>query len=441
MADAASALRKLTSGQTLTNEERKLLGMAPVAEKAPAPTTYNQRVVAAIKGGYQNELDVNANRVTPKPTPKPDDKPTWVKAGTVQTVNGPVDVDANGKAQDGSVPIAVSKTPEEDMLFEFTDPDTGVITKFRTAGELSAFAVKWATGKAANTKADLAAQQKAIDDKNRKTAQQEFRAALSELGLGDLADAVDKMITEDKTVSQIKLELPGTQAYKDRFPGMAALKAAGQAISEATYIANERAMIQSANAYGIDKALVTRSLLGQYIGNQVAPTEFERRAEMAANRVDKRTDVVEAMTTYFPGVDKGGLITYLLNPTIGMDVIKKQVRAAEIGAAAVAGGYTKTGLGTVNLSKAESLIDATGTKDLAQLKAEFGQAGILGRTQARLAGIEGQQYDTFESAQAVIGSDAAAIMASKKRAEREAMFRFGGQSGVSASSLRSTEVF
>jgi hypothetical protein len=277
--------------------------------------------------------------------------------------------------------------------------------------------------------------------KEQKTAQQEFRAALTELGLADLATAVDKMITEDKTASQIKMELPGTADYKARFPGMAALKAAGQAISEATYIANERAMIQSAKAYGIDNALVTRDLLGQYIGGGNSPVEFERRVDMAANRVDKRPEIVTAMTTYFPGVDKGGMIAYLLNPTIGMDVIKKQVRSAEIGAAAKAGGFTIGAAGTVTGARAESLIDATGTKDLATLKAEFGQAGILGRTQERLAGIEGQQYDTFEAAQAVVGSDTASILASKKRAERETMFRYGGGTGISSTSLRSTEVF
>lgn len=446
MADSREALRKLQSGQTLTAAERKLLGLAPAAPAAGAAsantpaTTYNQRVIEAIRTGNQANVDVNANPITPTPTPKTDDKPTWVKAGVVETENGPVDVDANGLAKDGSRPVA-KKTQEPDKLFKFTDPDTGVVTSFATAAELSAFAVSWATNKAAGTKADIARQQKELEDKNRRTAQQEFRAALSELGLGDLADAVDTMIREDKSVSQIKLDLPKTEAYKQRFPGMAALKSAGQAISEATYIANERAMIQAANAYGIDKALVSRDLLGQYIGGQIAPTEFERRAEMAANRVDKRADVVKAMTTFFPGVDKGGMITYLLNPTIGMDVIKKQVRTAEIGAAASAGGFTIGATGAITGARAESLIDATGTKDLAALKAEFGQAGILGRTQARLAGIENQAYDTFEAAQAVVGSDAASIMASKKRAERESMFRFGGQSGVSAQSLRSTEVF
>jgi hypothetical protein len=65
-----SALAKLTSGGVLTDAERALLGMAP--------------------SGSGDSTNV------------------WTKAGTVETINGPVDVDANGKAEDGSIPIAKS---------------------------------------------------------------------------------------------------------------------------------------------------------------------------------------------------------------------------------------------------------------------------------------------------------------------------------------------
>lgn len=389
---ARNALTKLTGGQTLTAEDKALLNIGPAVTATTSATTTGATTTGATTTGATTTGATTTTVVTEKP-------------------------------------------------FQFTDPDTGVTVSFATAAELSAYAVSWATKKVTSTTAQKAADAKALEDKNRKTAQQEFRAALNELGLGDLADTVDKMILDDKTVSQIKLDLPGTEAYKLRFPGMKALRDAGQAISEATYIANERAMIQTANAYGVDKALVSRELMGKYIGKQIAPAEFERRVEMAADRVDKRTDVVTAMTTFFPGSDKGGMITYLLNPEIGMDVLKKQVRTAEIGAAASAAGFGIGAGKTITQARAESLIDATGTKDLATLKAEFGQAGILGRTQARLAGIEQKQYDTFEAAQAVIGSDAAAIMESKKRAERESKFRFGGQSGVSSTSLIDTKMY
>ena len=90
-----AALTRLTSGATLTNEERELLGMSPVATPTPTPT--------------------------PKPTPPP--TPKWTKAGTVVTANGPVDVDANGLAADGSRPVAFQEPdvdPEDPPAVDIT---------------------------------------------------------------------------------------------------------------------------------------------------------------------------------------------------------------------------------------------------------------------------------------------------------------------------------
>ena len=44
----------------------------------------------------------------------------------------------------------------------------------------------------------------------------------------------------------------------------------------------------------------------------------------------------------------------------------------------------------------------------------------------------------LEAVQAVVGGEQEKLLRSKRRADREAMFRFGGQSGVGAYSLRST---
>jgi len=45
--------------------------------------------------------------VAPAATVVPE-APTWVKAGTVNTLQGPIDVDINGRAKNGSIPIAVN---------------------------------------------------------------------------------------------------------------------------------------------------------------------------------------------------------------------------------------------------------------------------------------------------------------------------------------------
>lgn len=271
------------------------------------------------------------------------------------------------------------------------------------------------------------------EDTAKRTAQQEFRSTLAEFGLADLADEVDSFIRNDYSVSQIKLELPKTQSYKSRFPGMESLRAAGQAINEATYISMERGYLQTLAAYGIDTTtLGSRKQLGTYISNLVSPREFEERVNLAATRVKDNADVIAQFKTYYPEVDNAALTAYLLNPMVGMDIIKKQVRLAEIGAAAMDVGFA-TG---VSLSTAEELRGAVGEQDYQTIRSAFGQAKVLSDQQSRLARIEGTNYSQNEAIQGIVGRDIQSQMASQKRAERETMTRFGGRSGVTSTSLR-----
>ena len=282
---------------------------------------------------------------------------------------------------------------------------------------------------------NLGQNQTDFDTKQRKSAQQDFLAALNELGLGDLYDEVNRMITEDKTVATIKLELPKTAAYQQRFPGMETLRKAGRAISEAVYISNEKGYLQTLRAYGLDAAILgSRSELGKYIANEVSPREFEERVNIAATRVKENPDVIAAFKSYYPEADEGGVIAYLLNPKAGMDIIKKQIRVSEIGAAATKAGFARD---IVGAKMAESLISAVGDTGYSQIATEFQRARQLANTQKRLAQIEGQQYSELEAIGAVVGDDITSALASERRAAREAA-RFGGSAGISGASLRST---
>ena len=274
-----------------------------------------------------------------------------------------------------------------------------------------------------------------IETKARRTAQQDFRAALGELGLADLADTVDEMIRKDFTVSQIKMELPKTASYQLRFPGMAALRAAGRAINEATYISNEKGYLQTLRAYGLDAAVLgSRSELGKYIANEVSPREFEERVNIAATRVKENPDVTTAFKSFYPEVDESGVIAYLLNPTKGMDIIRKQIRISEIGAASQIAGFGRDIMG---VDQASALISAVGETGYGALRTEFQRARQLANTQRRLAQIEGQQYSDLEAIGAVVGDDVTKALASERRAAREAA-RFSAGGGISGASLRST---
>ncbi len=271
-----------------------------------------------------------------------------------------------------------------------------------------------------------------IETKARRTAQQDFKAALGELGLADLADEVDRMIKLDYTVSQIKMELPKSESYKMRFPGMETLRAAGRAISEATYISNEKGYLQTLRAYGLDTAVLgSRTELGKYIANEVSPREFEERVNIAATRVKDNPDVTAAFKSFYPEVDQGGVIAYLLNPSKGMDIIKKQIRISEIGAASQLAGFGRDIVGT---DQAAALISAVGETGYGALRAEFMKARQLANTQRRLAQIEGQSYSDLEAIGAVVGDDINKALASERRAARETS-RFGGRGGLTGASL------
>jgi hypothetical protein len=80
----------------------------PVVKPTPIPTP---TPTSSVKSAFNSNIDTTQLQVDdPRYTgPKPQaTTTTWTKAGTVQTLNGPVDVDATGKAKDGSTPIGVT---------------------------------------------------------------------------------------------------------------------------------------------------------------------------------------------------------------------------------------------------------------------------------------------------------------------------------------------
>ena len=388
---------------------------------------------AAFTGMYQGKEYVNGKVKT---TPPPGGDEYTTVNGVLMYKGAPFTGNYNGKEYvNGKVKTGSGvKNPGY-----WTDPTTGLLYKDDVLyeGPLGTLNYKGGrvTGGANN---DTALAEKIAADA-KKSAQEDFLASLTELGLADLADTINKMILLDFPVSKIKMELPGTDAYKDRFPGMKALRDAGQAVSEATYISMEKGYLQTLQAYGLDtKTLGSRAQLGTYISNLVSPREFAERVNLAATRVKDNADVISQFKAYYPEVDNSALTAYLLNPKVGMDIIKKQVRTAEIGAAAKSAGFaelaSQTGIGT-----AGNLIDAVGTSDYGTLKKQFGEAKTLATQQERLSRIEGQQYSEIEAVNAAVAQNQGAILASRRRAERETMTRFGGASGVTSTSLKGTQ--
>jgi hypothetical protein len=88
----------------------------------------------------------------------------------------------------------------------------------------------------------------------------------------------------------------------------------------------------------------------------------------------------------------------------------------------------------MGISNIETLLPAVGETAYAGLRTEFQRARQLAQSQRRLAQIENQSYSDLEAIGAVVGDDAAKMLASERRAAREAA-RFSARGGVTGASL------
>jgi hypothetical protein len=428
-AKAAAAAKKAE-----TERENARAAAAAAAAKA----TYNQRVVQAIKTNTQSTVDVNANPVTSytgtySPDPTRDALTKLTGGGTLTdaerallgmgpaVVSNPTTTNPTTTNPTTTNPTTTNPTTTNPTTTQITTAD---ITK-AVADAVAALNATW------QSKFDaMVTTQKANQQSQVTTALEDFKANLKLAGLDSLADTIDSYIKQDMTASQIKINLVGTEAYKARFPGMADLAKAGRAVNEATYISMEKGMTSILKAYGLDdKVLGTTEKLGAVIANQVSVAEYEQRVAIAADKVKKNTDVLASLNEFY-GVDITGAISYLLDPKLGMDIVKKQIRAAEIGAAADMYKFD------LDKAAAESYINVSGTADLNALKESFGRARILADTQSRLASIEGDKgYNELQAVATTLGADQQRMLESQRRALRE-QARFAGQSGISSASLK-----
>jgi hypothetical protein len=140
-----------------------------------------------------------------------------------------------------------------------------------------------------------------------------------------------------------------TDSYKKRFAGNAARIAKGlRALSEAEYIGLEDQYQNVMRQYGLPETYYSRGEMGRqegfekFIAGDVSPAELEDRISTAQKRVmNANPEVTQALKTFYPGISNGDILAYTLDPSKGIEDIKRKVTAAEIGGAAV-----RAGLGT-----------------------------------------------------------------------------------------------
>jgi hypothetical protein len=378
--------------------------------------------------------DKDGNVVIAQSTPyvapiEPITNTVFLPVATIVTQNGEeIEVDSTGRSADGNVPIGTTK-PAVKAPVKTTTPTTTT---------------------AADATADLLARQEAAriadaDRRDRQSAYDILYNQFNQYGLGSLVEDIKYLIQSNVSPSQFSLELQNTKAYQNRFAANKDRIAKGlSALSPAEYIGLEDQYQNVMRNYGLPASYYTKDATGKqpgfekFLAGDVSASELEDRIGTAQKRVlNANPEVTTALKQFYPDITNADILAYTLDPTQGLENIKRKVTAAEIGGAAFGAGLN---LGTTaeqiaaSKARAEMLQGYGVTKESAtsgfQTVADFGRG-------SELAGFYNRPtYGQMEAEQEVFKLEGATA-ARKKRSEITGLEKatFGGQTGLTSGAL------
>lgn len=273
---------------------------------------------------------------------------------------------------------------------------------------------------------------------------------LKRYGLESLAEEVKGLIKDNLSASGLTLALQQTDAYKKRFSANEdRIKNGLAALSPAEYVALEDQYQNLMRNYGLPASYYTKDSTGkqagfdQLLANDVDATELEERLILGQNKIAKASkEIQDAFQTYYGDIlNKGDILAYVVDPTKGLEDIKRKVAAAEIGGAASAAGLNQISSDTTPEQKAA----------MRRRSEELAAAGVTGAaaqqqygTVAELAARGGQLADIYKAgpygqaeAEAEIFNVTGQTQAAQQRKKITALEKaaFSGSAGASKSAL------
>jgi hypothetical protein len=284
---------------------------------------------------------------------------------------------------------------------------------------------------------DSGTQARLIADQNKVERQSAFDLLLQQFnqyGLGALVEPLKGLITSGASPAEFTIKLRETDAYKKRFAANAARIQKGlTAISEAEYLGLEDQYQSIMRNYGLPESYYARGEMGtqegfnKFIANDVSAAELEDRIMTAQNRViNANPEVLASLRAFYPDINNADILAYTLDPTKGLDAIKRKVTAAEIGGAA-----TQAGL-TTGMKRAEELTAAGITKQQAQQG--FQAVAEVAPRGGQLAEIYKQSPYTQQTAEAEVFGLAGSAEAARQRKKLTSLetAAFSGSAGAGA---------
>ena len=279
--------------------------------------------------------------------------------------------------------------------------------------------------------------QAAADLRDRQSAYDILFNEFSAYGLGGLVEDIKYLLQSDVSPSQFALELRNTKSYKDRFAANEnRIKSGLRALSPAEYIGLEDQYQEIMRNYGLPASYYTKDGTGKQVGfekfiaGDVSAVELEDRIATAQKRViNANPEVTTALKQFYPDITNGDILAYTLDPTQGLEGIKRKVTAAEIGGAALQSGLS------ANLARAEEL----GKYGVDKAAATSGYSTIGAGLQrgSQLAAIYQEDPYTQTTAEQEIFNIPGAAEARKARQKITGLEKatFGGQTGITSGAL------
>ena len=284
----------------------------------------------------------------------------------------------------------------------------------------------------------------AADIRDRQSAYDILFNEFSAYGLGGLVEDVKYLLQSDVSPSQFSIELKNTKSYKDRFAANEnRIKAGLRALSPAEYIGLEDQYQEIMRNYGLPAVYYTKDGTGKQVGfekfiaGDVSALELEDRISTAQKRViNANPEVSVALKQFYPDITNGDILAYTLDPTKGLEDIKRKVTAAEIGGAAMI-PKNAAGKPILTTSEARAMQLAGYGVDKAQATQGYSAIGSGLQRGSELASIYGENPYTQATAEEEVFRLSGQTEAEKQRKKITGLEKaaFGGQTGLTTGAL------
>jgi hypothetical protein len=421
--DTRAALAKLTSGQELTDDEKRALGFpvaTPAVTPTPTPTPTPKPTPSGLPAGF-----------TAGPFPKELEQFFGSSAGIlgyrIETLT-----DKDGRRYNQ---LSVATGPNSSQTFGagFVQGADGKYSVYSPSSSSTASTTS-TTSNTLKTPEQIAADAaKAQAQGERQSAYDLLYSQFKLYGLESLVEPLKGLITSGASPAEFTIKLRDSDAYKLRFAANAKRIANGfKAIDEATYLGLEDKYQSLMQNYGLPENYYKKGAMGvqegfeKFIANNVDPVTLEERI-MEGVKINQGSKLlIDTAKQFYPSLTDGDFLAYALDPKNALSEIRRKVTATEIGSAQIGAGLAATVGGAEELARA----GITG-KQYQQAAPTIAEASIRGGQLADIYKQSPYTQQTAEQALLDLPGSAEALRKTKKLTSLETA-AFGGSAGAGA---------